>query len=67
MGFISVVAMIFIVCLLTVAAGIEFTQFITLPDISAETFKQILTIILLFWAIYAANYWLTGRRKLVSG
>lgn len=65
-GFISVVSLIFILCLLIAAAGFDFTPFTRLPNISPETFKQTLTIIILFCAIYGANYWITERKNLVA-
>ena len=64
--FIALLVLIFVLCLFIAVDGIDFSQFITLPDISPETFKQTVTIILLFWAIYAANYWMAERRKMVS-
>jgi hypothetical protein len=65
-GFISVVALIFILCLFIAVDESDFAQSIQLPNLSPETFKQITTAILLFWAIFAANYWFTGRRGLLS-
>ena len=62
--FIALVALIFVLCLILTLDGIELSQFLNLPKISTESFKQITTAILLFWVLFAANYWITGRRKL---
>ena len=65
--FISLLTIIFVLCMLLTLHGIKFLQFVKLPSISPGTFKQITTAIVLFWIIFAANYWITGRRELVSG
>ena len=62
--FIALVALIFVLCLLLTLDGSELLQFFKLPNISPESFKQITTAILLFWVLFAGNYWITGRRKL---
>ena len=64
--FLGILVLILVTCLMVAVEGIDFISIIKLPYISTETIKEIATIILLFWVIYATNYWMTGSRKLVS-
>ena len=53
--FITLLALIFILCLLIAAPGIGFIYNIKLPDVTPETYQKIISGILIFWMVFAIN------------
>ena len=66
--FASVLALIFITCLLIAVSGMAFNWTINIPDISPETYQKIISGILIFWIVFAVNKVTTKSRwKLLNG
>ena len=61
-AFISVIALIFISCLVIATSGISFTWAIQMPDISPETYQKIVSGIVIFWIVFAINNAVTKNR-----
>lgn len=60
--FITVLALIFITCLVITTSGMSFTWSIKMPDISPETYLKIISGILIFWMVFAINKVITKNR-----
>ena len=66
--FSSVIALIFLLCLLIAASHSTFIQSVKMPEISRETYQKIISGIIIFWVMFAINNLLMeNNRKQMIG